>query len=127
VHFAGIEKKELYFRISLNYDISVHNPKKMFIFEVLLMLTTQKQNKMKTLSITTGTLNNISMFYGDVELYNEGSNEVYEALKEDSEQEMLESPEMWVAMFDFNNKTYAIMGNGAMTSEGDYLVAEIES
>ena len=82
---------------------------------------------MKTLSITTGTLSNFSMFYGDAELYNEGSNEVYEALKEDAEQEMLESPEMWVAMFDFDDKTYAIMGNGAMTSDGDYLVAEIEN
>ena len=81
---------------------------------------------MKTLAITTGTLSNFSMFYGNAELYCEGSSEVYEALKEEADQEMLESPEMWVAMFDFNDKTYAIMGNGSMTSGGNYLVAEIE-
>jgi len=81
---------------------------------------------MKTLSITRGTLSDFSMFYGDAELYNEGSNEVYEVLKENAEQEMLNSPEMWVAMFDFNDKTFAIMGNGSMTSSGNYLVAEIE-
>ena len=37
---------------------------------------------------------------------------------------MLASPEMWVAMFDFNEKTYGIMGDGAMTSNGDYLTMQ---
>ena len=48
----------------------------------------------------------------------------YELLKESATNEMLASPEMWVAMFDFNEKTYGIMGDGAMTSNGDYLTMQ---
>lgn len=81
---------------------------------------------MKTLSFTTGTLNNFSAFYGDADFYFEGSSDVYELLKDEADSDMLESDEMWVAMFDFDDKTFAIMGNGALTSDGDYLVAEIE-
>ena len=79
---------------------------------------------MKTKNITTGKLNEFTSFYGEVKFYNEQSNEIYEALREDAT-EMLNSPEMWVAQFNAKGKSYAIMADGSLTSDGNYVVSEI--
>jgi len=77
--------------------------------------------------ITTGVLNNFNLFYGNVEFYNDGSEEVYEALKDYASKEMLKSAEMWTATFEYKKKEYGIMGDGEMTSSGHYLLAEVEN
>jgi len=80
---------------------------------------------MEITEITTGVLNNFNLFYGNVEFYNDGSEEVYEALKQYASKEMLKSPEMWTATFEYKNKKYGIMGDGEMTSSGSYILGEI--
>ena len=80
---------------------------------------------MKIKGFTTGVLNNFSLFYGNVEFYNDGSEEVYEALKDYASKEMLKSAEMWTATFDYKEKKYGIMGDGEMTSSGSYVLGEI--
>ena len=81
---------------------------------------------MKAKSFTTGVLNNFNLFYGNVEFDNDGSEEVYEALKDYASKEMLKSPEMWTATFEYKDKEYGIMGDGEMTSSGSYILGEIE-
>ena len=80
---------------------------------------------MKANSFTTGVLNNFSLFYGNVEFDNDGSEEVYEALKQYASKEMLKSSEMWTATFEYKEKEYGIMGDGEMTSSGSYILGEI--
>ena len=82
--------------------------------------------EMKAKSFTTGVLNNFSLFYGNVEFYNDGSEEVYEALKQYASKEMLKSAEMWTATFEYKEKEYGIMGDGEMTSSGSYILGKIE-
>ena len=82
---------------------------------------------MEITEITTGVLNNFSLFYGNVEFYNDGSEEVYEALKQYASKEMLKSSEMWTATFEYKVKEYGIMGDGEMTSSGSYILGEIEN
>ena len=80
---------------------------------------------MEITEITTGVLNNFSLFYGNVEFYNDGSEEVYEALKKYASKEMLRSPEMWTATIEHREKKYGIMGDGETASSGSYILAEI--
>ena len=81
---------------------------------------------MKTKNFITGVLDNFSLFYGNVKFYNDGSEEVYEALKQYASKEMLKSAEMWTAMFEYKDKEYGIMADGEMTSSGRYILGEIE-
>ena len=80
---------------------------------------------MEITEITTGVLNNFSLFYGNVEFYNDGSEEVYEALKKYASKEMLKSAEMWTATIEHREKKYGIMGDGETASSGSYILAEI--
>ena len=82
---------------------------------------------MEITEITTGVLNNFNLFYGNVEFDNDGSEEVYEALKDYASKEMLKLAEMWTATFECKKKKYGIMGDGEMTSSGSYILAEIEA
>ena len=61
-----------------------------------------------------------------LEFYNDGSEEVYEALKDYASKEMLKSAEMWTAKFEYKDKEYGIMGDGEITSSGRYVLGEIE-
>ena len=79
----------------------------------------------KVKSFTTGVLNNFNLFYGNVEFYDDGSEEVYDELKQYASKEMLKSKEMWTATFDYKEKKYGIMGDGEMTSSGSYILGEI--
>ena len=80
---------------------------------------------MEITKITTGALNNFNLFYDKAEFYNNGSEEVYEALKDYASKEMLKSSEMWTATFEYKDKEYGIMGDGEMTSSGSYILGEI--
>ena len=75
--------------------------------------------------ITTGVLNNFGLFYGNVKFSYDESEKVYEALKQYASKEMLKSAEMWTATFEYKKKKYGIMGDGAMTSSGSYILGEI--
>lgn len=81
---------------------------------------------MNYLQITTGKLDEFKNFYGEVEFYNHNEKEVYDLLKDEASTEMLQSPELWCAIFDYDNKKYAIIAAGELTSDGDYVVAEID-
>ena len=85
----------------------------------------QRREKMEITEITTGVLNNFSLFYDKAEFYNNGAEEVYEALKYYASKEMLKSAEMWTAKFEYKDKEYGIMGDGEMTSSGRYILGEI--
>ena len=80
---------------------------------------------MEIKQLRTGVLDNFSLFYGNVEFYNDGSEEVYEALKDYASKEMLKSAEMWTATFEYKKKKYGIMADGSMTSSGSYILGEI--
>ena len=82
---------------------------------------------MEITKITTGVLNNFNLFYGNVEFYDDGSEEVYDELKQYASREMLKSAEMWTAKFEYKDKEYGIMGDGEMTSSGRYILGEIVS
>ena len=80
---------------------------------------------MEITEITTGVLNNFNLFYRNVEFENDGSEEVYEALKDYASKEMLKSAEMWTSTFNYKEKKYGIMGDGEITSSGRYILGEI--
>lgn len=83
---------------------------------------------MKLANITTGTLNELRYHYGngsEVEIFSEGDSEVYSALEEDADTEMLEHDEMWTGCFTFMGYNYAIMGAGSLTSSGEYILGRI--
>ena len=77
--------------------------------------------------LTTGVLNNFSLYYDNVEFSYDDSEEVYEALKEYASGGILKSVEMWTATFEYKEKKYGIMGDGEMTSSGSYILGEIEN
>ena len=81
--------------------------------------------EMKIKKNITGILNYFSAFYSNVEFSFDDSEEVYEALKQYASKEMLKSAEMWTATFEYKEKKYGIMVDGAMTSSGSYILGEI--
>ena len=82
---------------------------------------------MEITKITTGVLNNFSLFYDKAEFYNNGSEEIYDALKQYASKEMLMSKDMWTGIFEYKGKKYGIMCDGGMTSSGRYILGEIVS
>jgi hypothetical protein len=80
---------------------------------------------MKNQQITRGRLNEFVNHYSGAKIYDHGSSTAYDALAEHADQELLESPEMWTALFDHNGVVYAIMGDGEVTSSGDYIAIEL--
>ena len=80
---------------------------------------------MEITKITTGVLNKFSLFYDKAEFYNNGAEEVYEALKDYASKEMLISKDMWTGIFEYKGKNYGIMCDGGMTSSGRYILGEI--
>lgn len=81
---------------------------------------------MKTISkISTGVLSEFSNFFGNVEFNSDASQEAYVLLKDELDDDMKNSLELWTAEFKYNDKMYAIAGDGDMTSDGNYVVAEI--
>ncbi|MFM6994109.1 MAG: hypothetical protein ACKOWO_03210 [Sediminibacterium sp.] len=81
---------------------------------------------MKIKNITTGILNEIKNFYGNVEIDENKLPEAYELLKDEISDEMKSSPEFFVGEFEKDGKSYVIAGDGALTSSGEYVLAEIE-
>ena len=81
---------------------------------------------MDYLQITTGKLDEFKNFYGEVEFYDHNEKEIYDLLEDEASTEMLQSPELWCAIFDYNNNKYAIIAEGELTSDGDYVVGEID-
>jgi len=75
--------------------------------------------------ITTGILNQFSLFYGDVDIDYSKEREAYDLLEDEIENDMKDSPELWSGEFICNGKRYAIIGDGALTSDGEYVVARI--
>ncbi len=76
-------------------------------------------------NITTGVLNEFKAFYGNVEINQDKSEEAYKLLKDEIDDDMKNSPELWAGEFESEGKKYAIAGDGAMTSGGEYTVGEI--
>jgi hypothetical protein len=79
----------------------------------------------KIKNVTTGVLNEFKNFYGNVDFNSDASQEAYDLLKDELDNDMKESSEFWTAEFEHENKLYAIAGDGALTSSGEYVVAEI--
>ena len=81
---------------------------------------------MKTIkNIETGTLNEFHLFFGDIEIDHGKLQEAYDLLEDEITDEMENSPELWAGEFESDGKRYAIVGDGALTSDGEYVVAEI--
>jgi len=81
---------------------------------------------MKIKNITTGILNEFKNFYGNVEIDENETQEAYDILEDEISDEMKASPEFWAGEFTKDGKRYAIAGDGALTSSGEYVLAEIE-
>jgi hypothetical protein len=81
---------------------------------------------MKIKNITSGVLNELKNFYGNVEIDENESQEAYELLKNEISDDMKASPEFWAGEFTKDGKKYAIAGDGALTSSGEYVLAEIK-
>ena len=79
----------------------------------------------KIKNVTTGVLNEFGNFYGDVEIEHDKLEEAYDLLEDELDDDMKNSPELWAGEFESGCKRYAIVGDGAMTSNGEYVVAEI--
>jgi hypothetical protein len=81
---------------------------------------------MKTIkNITTGALNEFKNFYGNVEIDSDASQEAYDLLEDELDDDMKNSPELWAGEFEIDGKRYAVAGDGALTSDGEYVIAEI--
>ena len=76
-------------------------------------------------NITTGELNEFEKFYGNVEFNAEKSEEAYDLLIDEIDDEMRTSPEFWTDEFIYNGKKYAIAANGVLSSNGEYVIGEI--
>lgn len=86
---------------------------------------------MKLTDITKGKLNEIYLYYtntgniSDFKTYNHEDAAIYEAIKDDTPEEILESSERWISMFDLNGYQYAIIADGELTSDGEYVVGRV--
>ena len=76
-------------------------------------------------NITTGVLNEFKNFYGNVEIDSDKSQEAYDLLEDEITAEIKNSPELWAGEFESDGKKYAIVGDGDLTSSGEYVIAEI--
>ena len=79
----------------------------------------------KITDITTGILNQFGLFYGEVDIDYSKVQEAYDLLEDEITDEMKNSTELWAGEFERDGKRYAIVGDGAMTSDGEYVVARI--
>ena len=80
---------------------------------------------MKIMNITSGILNELKNFYGNVEINPDKSQEAYDLLKGELSEDTKNSSELWTGEFEKDGKKYAIAGDGDITSSGEYVVAEI--
>ncbi len=81
-------------------------------------------------NIQTGKLNEFDRFFQNVEFVNQGSNEVYKLIESEISEDIediKDSAEFWVSEFadPYDSKNYVIAADGAATSSGKYVVAEI--
>ncbi|MCH3994842.1 MAG: hypothetical protein LKE54_07315 [Prevotella sp.] len=81
---------------------------------------------MKITKITTGVLNELKNFYGNIEIDENKSGEAYNLLQDEVSEDMKRSSEFWTGEFEHDGKRYAIAGDGALTSSGDYVLGKIE-
>ncbi len=81
---------------------------------------------MKAINVTNGALTKFRKFYGNVKFNKERSAEAFELLKDEIGEEMKNSAKFWTAEFEHSGKKYAIAADGSLTSDGYYVVAEIE-
>lgn len=79
----------------------------------------------KITDITAGILSQFGLFYGNVDIDYSKEQESYDLLENEMEEDMKDSPELWTGEFICNAKRYAIIGDGAFTSDGEYVVARI--
>jgi len=80
----------------------------------------------KIKNISTGILNELKYFYGNVKIDEDESQEAYDLLEDEIPDEMKSSSEFFAGEFSKDGKKYVIAGDGALTSSGDYVLAEIE-
>lgn len=81
----------------------------------------------KITNISTGILSDLKLIFGHIDVNpEETQDEAYDLLEDEISDEMKNSPELWAGEFESDGKRYAIVGDGALTSGGEYVMGEIE-
>lgn len=80
-------------------------------------------------TIETGILNQFGSFYQNLDFFNQGDEELYDLITSELAEDVadfIDSEEFWHAEFISEGKHYLIAADGACTSGGKFVVAELD-